>query len=232
MNLTVEELRAGYGSAVVIEGLHLALEDGQAIAVLGRNGMGKSTLLKALVGLLRGSSGSVKVDGVETMGMPTCDLIRLGIGYAPQEEAIFGELSVGDNLEAGGLVRRPEAQRWREVLDFFPVLEQRRHQRAGTLSGGEQRMLALARVLLARPKLIVLDEISAGLQPAVVAVVEKALRWERRNRGTTILMVEQNLDLSLRLADRVTVMKLGRIIAERPTDADGIKHELVEYLAP
>lgn len=230
MRLTVAQLSAGYGSAVVIRDLTLSLADGEALAVLGRNGMGKSTLLKAILGYVT-HSGTVGLDDDDAAAWPTARIVRRGIGYGPQEEAIFGELSVGENLDAN-VSRRSSSQRMNEVLDYFPVLGQRLRQRAGTLSGGEQKMLVLARVLLAEPKLIILDEISAGLQPAVLERVRQALVAEREKRGTTILMVEQNLDLALSVADRVAVMKLGWILFAAPANAAGIRDQLETHLAP
>ena len=231
MRLTVGGLRAGYGSATVIRDLTLSLGDGEAVAILGRNGMGKSTLLKAILGYV-GCEGVVRLDDIDIAGWQTARIIRRGIGYGPQEEAVFGELSVADNLAANVTRKKPSVQRRDEILGYFPVLGRRLAQRAGTLSGGEQKMLVLARVLLAEPRLIVLDEISAGVQPAILLTVERALRAEREQRGTTILMVEQNLNLALALCDRVAVMKLGSLIFDSPAGATGIRDHLVAQLAP
>ena len=231
MRLAVTDLRAGYGSAIVIRALALTVADGEALAILGRNGMGKSTLLKAILGYVA-RSGTVTLDADEIVAWPTARIVRRGIAYGPQEEAIFGELSVGENLAANVTLRRPPAQRRDEVLGYFPVLGRRLRQRAGTLSGGEQKMLVLARVLLAEPKFIILDEISAGLQPAMLATVRDALAAERQRRRTTILMVEQNFDLALALADRIAVMKLGQIQFEAPSDMPGIRDRLAQHLAP
>jgi ABC-type branched-subunit amino acid transport system ATPase component len=230
MKLAVAQLRAAYGSGVVIRDLTLSLADGEALAVLGRNGMGKTTFLRAILGYVA-HTGTVLLGEDDATNWPTARIVRRGIGYGPQEEAIFGELSVEENL-AANVQRRSSPQRMREILDYFPVLGQRGRQRAGTLSGGEQKMLVLARVLLAEPKLIILDEISAGLQPAMLERVHQALAAERRRRRTTILMVEQNLDLALALADRVAVMKLGQIVFEAPARATGIRLQLETQLAP
>ncbi len=231
MRLAVADLRASYGSAVVIRNLALAIADGEAVAILGRNGMGKSTLLKAILAYVT-RSGTVTLDGDDISAWPTARIVRRGIGYGPQEEAIFGELSVAENLAANVTRRRATAEHLAEVLEYFPVLGRRLRQRGGTLSGGEQKMLVLARVLLAEPKFIVLDEISAGLQPAMLATVRGALAHERERRGTTILMVEQNIDLALTLADRVAVMKLGQIQFEAPVGTPGIRGTLENQLAP
>jgi ABC-type branched-subunit amino acid transport system ATPase component len=230
VKLAVAHLRAAYGSGVVIRDLTLSLADGEALALLGRNGMGKTTFLKAILGYVA-HSGTVLFDDDDATTWPTARIVRRGIGYGPQEEAIFGELSVAENLAANAQ-HRGSPRRISEILGYFPVLGQRGRQRAGTLSGGEQKMLVLARVLLAEPKLIILDEISAGLQPAMLERVHEVLAAERTQRRTTILMVEQNLDLALALADRVAVMKLGQIVFEAPARAIGIRSQLERQLAP
>ncbi len=232
MRFTVSNFCVGYGSITVINNVSLDLAQGESVAILGRNGMGKSTFLKGILGLLPRARGSVRIDGVETIAESTSRTIRRGVAFAGQEGANFGELTVEENLASATLYTKSDPRRERALLEIFPILGQRRHQRAGTLSGGEQRMLALVRVLLAAPRVIVLDEISAGLQPAKIAEVEAALRWERRERGTTVLMVEQNLDLAMRLADRVLIMKLGQFILEESTSNPGLRDRLVDQLAP
>ncbi|MGH6989619.1 MAG: ABC transporter ATP-binding protein [Stellaceae bacterium] len=231
MRLAITGLTAGYGSALVIRDLSLDIRDGEAVAILGRNGMGKSTLLKAILGYVT-RQGAIALDGEDIAAWPTAHIIRRGIAYGPQEEAIFGELTVAENLAANVTLRRSVPARLASVLEYFPILGRRLRQRAGTLSGGEQKMLVLARVLLAEPKFIILDEISAGLQPAMWKTVERAIAAERQHRGTTLLMVEQNLDLALAVADRVAVMKLGQLLFVAPSNAAGIRAELEAHLAP
>jgi len=211
MQLAVENLSGGYGLTIVVRNVTFTLAQGAALAIVGRNGMGKTTLLRALLGYLRTVSGAVRMDGVEVSGWPTFQIVRRGIAYAPQEESLFGDLTVAENLRSSTLGQSRSSARWKEMMDAFPRLNERLSQRAGTLSGGEQKMLLLARALLAEPKLLVLDEISGGLQPALVQHVCDVLRNERQRRGTTILMVEQNLDLSLAVADQIAVMKLGQL---------------------
>ena len=211
MRLTLERFSAGYGQTIIVRDVSLDVPSGEAVAIVGRNGMGKTTLLRGLLGYLDSPGGSVRLNDDEVRGWPTYRIIRRGVAYAPQEQAVVGALSVADNLASGTFASRPSPARRAEVLASFPLLGQRLRQRAGTLSGGEQKMLILARALLAEPTLLILDEISAGLQPAVRATVVEALRRERRTRPLTVLMVEQNIDMVMDLADRVAVMKLGQL---------------------
>jgi urea transport system ATP-binding protein len=231
VNVAVEDLRAGYGSAVIVDGVSFVVPDRGALAIVGRNGMGKSTLLKAITGYLRPMGGTVVVGGRRTTGLATYRLARLGVAYTPQEQSLFGELSVDENLSIGTSGRCPRALR-DEILAAFPVLRERLRQRAGTLSGGEQKMLTLAKALAMQPELLLLDEISDGLGPAVVTTVGETLAALRERLGCTILMVEQNLDLSLKVADRIAVLKLGRIVYERDASEPGLRDELTLQLAP
>jgi branched-chain amino acid transport system ATP-binding protein len=231
VRLQVSDLRAGYGSAVIVDGVSLEVPEHGAVAVVGRNGMGKSTLLRAITGYLRPMGGTVVVGDRTTTGLATYRLARMGVAYTPQEQSLFGELSVDENLSIGTSGRCPRDVR-KEILSAFPVLEERLRQRAGTLSGGEQKMLTLAKALAMQPRLLLLDEISDGLGPAVVTGVGNVLAGLRERFGCTLLMVEQNLDLSLRVADRIAVLKLGRIVFERDASAPDLREELVGQLAP
>lgn len=231
MNLAVTDLRAGYGSAVIVDGVGFEVPEHGALAIVGRNGMGKSTLLKALTGYLRPMRGTVAVGGRTTTGLSTYRLARLGVAYTPQEQSLFGGLSVDENLSIGISGRCPRNLR-EEILSAFPVLRERLRQRAGTLSGGEQKMLTLAKALAMQPRLLLLDEISDGLGPGVVTTVGDTLVGLRERFGCTILMVEQNLDLSLRVADRIAVLKLGKIVFERDAGEPGLREELTAQLAP
>lgn len=231
MNVELRGVESGYGSATVIRGVDLTVPSGEALALVGRNGMGKTTLLKTVLGYLRPTAGTITLDGVDITGRLPERIVRRGVAYGPQEEAVFASLTVADNLDAAGRSVAPE--RRRDVLGFFPVLAQRLKQRAGTLSGGEQKMLVLARALLAEPRLLVLDEITAGLQPSMVTTVVEALRWERAERGTTLLLVEQNIDASLAICDRVVVLTRGRLTAD--DTASGVQDDrerLLAQLAP
>ncbi len=226
--ISIRALRAAYGATIIVDQVDLVVPAGGALVILGRNGMGKTTLLRAMLGYLPATTGRIELGDTDVSGWPTHRITRLGLAYGPQEGAIFADLSVGQNLEAArGTPRRREA-----VLCYFPILGERMRQPAGTLSGGEQKMLVLARALMAEPAVLILDEISAGLQPAMVAGVERALREERQERGTTLLMVEQNLDLALAVADEVTVMKLGRVAMREKARSPGVRSALIEALAP
>jgi branched-chain amino acid transport system ATP-binding protein len=231
VRVEVAGLRAGYGSATILEEIGFGVPDHGALAIVGRNGMGKSTLLKAVMGYIKPTKGTVTVAGRDITGWPTYRITRMGVPYAAQEKSLFGELSVEENLTVGK-GRRSPPEVHDEVIRYFPVLGQRLGQKAGTLSGGEQKMLTLAKALVAVPDLLVLDEISDGLGPAVIKEVGVALRGLRERHGCTILMIEQNLDLSLEVADRVAVLKLGNLIFEREVGATGLRDELVVQLAP
>jgi ABC-type branched-subunit amino acid transport system ATPase component len=232
MKLAMDGVYGGYTAANVVRDVSLEVEAGGAYAVIGRNGMGKTTLVRAILGLLPRRSGRVSIGDTVVSGLPAYRIVRGGVAYCAQERGLFAGLSVGENLVSRSTGWKVDPKRRREVMANFPALEGRLSQRAGTLSGGEQKMLMLARALLSSPRLLILDEISAGLQPSVVNVVEHALSWERTSRETTLLMVEQNLSLSMRVADRLGVMKLGSIVEEIPCGAVDASDRAVIHLAP
>ena len=228
--LRVRGLRSGYGSSEVVAGADLEVADREIVAVIGRNGMGKTTFLRATLGLLPRWAGTVELGGEDFTRKPAHSLVRAGIAYAPQEEALFGSFTVEENLKGGLIAGRDGRAGWDEVLDRFPVLRSRLRQRAGTLSGGEQRMLLLARALLARPRLLVIDEVCDGLHPPVVATVVEVLREYRDRHGMSVLMVEPNLRAVLDVADRVLVMKGGRFVLERAPSASDARPALEREL--
>jgi branched-chain amino acid transport system ATP-binding protein len=216
--LEVAELRAGYGAAEVLHGLDLSVAEGGATAVLGANGAGKTTLLRAITGGVR-RSGRVTFDGTEATTRRTDQIARLGIGHVPQGRGTLRQLSVRDNLLAGALLRRDRREVKADiddVLGLFPRLGERIDASAGNLSGGEQQMLAIGRALLARPRLLLLDEPSLGLAPLVTAEVFAALRRLRAERGLTLLLVEQNARIALDLVDDAAVVEAGRITLTGP----------------
>lgn len=214
MTLSVKGLSAGYGSATIVRDVSLSVEPGSSLAVLGRNGMGKTTLVRAILGYLRNRLGSVQVLGQDVVGWPTHRVIRMGVGYGPQDAAIFPDLTVDENLRLSSLrVKDYEAARDR-VLEHFPILGQRLRQRAGTLSGGEQKMLVLSRALIPEPQLVILDEISEGLQPSILNRARDVLLAERERRPLAMLLVEQNMDFALSVADRIAVLQVGEVLFE------------------
>ena len=211
--LHVEGLEASYGGSLVLQGVELSVKRGEIKALMGRNGMGKSTLLKAIMGLVRIRAGSIVVDDKPIIGLPTHQIALSGIGYVPQGREIFSDFSVSGNLRLG-LLRFPKAQRKipREVFEYFPVLEERQHQRAGSFSGGQQQMLAIARALVGKPRLLLLDEPSEGIQPSIVQKIAMILKKINQETGLTILIVEQNVNMISELADSCSFMEKGRVV--------------------
>lgn len=211
--LKVTDLRAGYGKVDVLHGISIEVKASECVALVGANGAGKSTTLKCICGLIETRGGSIEFEGQRINGLAGHTIVRRGITMCPEGRQVFGEMSVLENLEMGAHTRRDKAQRadLDEMLDLFPVLRRRIKQRAGTLSGGEQEMLAIARALMSRPKLCIFDEPSLGLAPKIVEEVEQTLA-RIKSLGTTILLVEQNASMALRLSDRAYVFEAGEIV--------------------
>ncbi len=212
--LTVRGLRAGYGPVEVLDGLDLDVDAGEVVVVLGANGAGKTTTLRALSGMIP-THGTITLDGTDVAGRRPEDLVRLGVAHVPQGRGTFGELDVVENLRVGGFTRpaaevAEDIERW---LEMFPRLGERRHQSAGSMSGGEQQMLAIARALMSRPRLLLLDEPSLGLAPLVTQDVFDRISGINRELGTAVLVVEQNANLALAVANRGYVLETGRIVA-------------------
>jgi branched-chain amino acid transport system ATP-binding protein len=228
--LAVGSLEGGYGSSPVLQGVNFHIEPGEIFGILGKNGMGKTTLLKTIMGLLPVRCGQVEMLGENVTGWPAYRITRLGVSYVPQEKSIFQDLSVDENLRLA--LREPSSfeERLVAVAGRFPFLAQRRQQRAGTLSGGEQKMLLIARALLTQPRLVLIDEISEGLQPAVIARFQEILAEEQRARGTSILLVEQNVGFALALADRYAVLKLGTIVETGYSSDTGARETIERHL--
>ena len=219
MLLQVDELVAGYGPVTVLHGLSLQAERGEVVAVLGANGAGKTSMLRAISGLVR-RSGRITFDGVDIAHAEAASIARHGIGHVPQGRGTFADLSVRENLELGA-VRRADRQAVRtdlaRMFALFPRLHERAAQAAGNLSGGEQQMLAIARALMARPLLLLLDEPSLGLSPLVTLEVFAAL-GRLRDEGMTMILVEQNAQLALALATRAYVLESGRVALQGRPD--------------
>ncbi|MBO0701458.1 MAG: ATP-binding cassette domain-containing protein [Candidatus Dormibacteraeota bacterium] len=228
--LNVRALRSGYGSSEIVHGVDLEVDQGEIVGMIGRNGMGKTTLLKAIIGLLPRWEGTVELAGRDVTAQPAHRVIRSGLAYVPQEEALFGSFTVAENLQGSLLGGAGSRDALDEATDHFPFLRERAQQRAGTLSGGEQRMLLLARALAAVPRLLVIDEVCDGLHPPVVRRVVEVLSDYRRRHGMSVLIVEPNLRAVLDLADRVLVMKSGRIVLERERAAQDARTALEREL--
>jgi branched-chain amino acid transport system ATP-binding protein len=212
--LEAVDLRAGYEALEIVHGVSLTVPSGGFVSVIGPNGAGKSTLLKAIYGLASTLGGRVTFAGEPVTGRKAHELTRLGLNYVPQLDNVFVNMSVLENLEIGAVPRRERlAKRLEAVFGLFPVLAKRRRQRAGTLSGGERQMLALGRALMARPKLLMLDEPSLGLAPLVVREVFRAIA-ELRAAGVSLLLVEQNARAALQVADYGYVLETGETVLE------------------
>jgi branched-chain amino acid transport system ATP-binding protein len=214
--LALEDVRVAYGNVEVLRGVSLRVTAGELVCLLGANGAGKTTTAKTISGLLRPRGGRVTFLDARIDGRPAHEILRAGIAHCPEGRRIFPEMTVRENLEMGAFVRGRAgrtAEDLERVLERFPVLRQRAAQLGGTLSGGEQQMLAIARALMSGPKLLVLDEPSLGLSPAMVERTFELIA-EIRREGVTVLMVEQNAYLALRMADRGYVMETGRTVLE------------------
>ena len=211
--LKVTDLSVSYGHVEALRGVSIQVEQGQIVSIIGANGAGKSTLLRTISGLVKAQSGSILWNGQELLGKPIDKIISAGIAMSPEGRRVFADLTVLENLKLGAYLRKDKAEiekdlKW--VYELFPRLEERNWQSAGTLSGGEQQMLAIGRALVAKPKIILFDEPSLGLAPLIVKEVFEAIR-EIKQEGTTILLVEQNSKLALNTADRAYVLKNGEI---------------------
>jgi branched-chain amino acid transport system ATP-binding protein len=206
--LQVESISAFYGNVQVLRDFSLELKAGEVLCLMGRNGAGKSTALKAIMGLVRARSGRIALDDVDLTALPAHEIPRHGIGYTPQGRRLFAELTVMENLRIGLMARHRGEDILHRTLDLFPVLRQRLSQRAGTLSGGEQQMLATARALCLEPKVLLLDEPTEGLMPSMIAkILETVARLKAL--GVATILVEQRVEAALKVADRVTFVENG-----------------------
>lgn len=214
--LAIEDAVAGYGEMQVLKGVSLRVEEGEIVSIVGPNGAGKSTVMKLVFGLLKPWEGAVRFDGNDISGMPPERIVRRGLCYVPQVENVFPTLTVEENLEMGAFILDgPVTERKERVFELFPRLAERRRQRAGKMSGGERQMVAMGRALMLDPKLLMLDEPSAGLAPLLVDMIFEKVADINRS-GVTILMVEQNARKSLELAHRGYVLATGQNQVEGP----------------
>jgi len=230
--LDVTDLHAGYGPLPVLDGISLSLRPGEVITVLGRNGAGKTTLLRTLTGQLPTTSGTARLAGEPITGLPPYRIARKGLAYVPQGRGIFPKLTVEENLTLGTRVlpdRKPVVAE--EIFERFPILHERRRQLAGTLSGGQQQQLALGRALAGRPRLLLLDEPSEGIQPNIVDQIGAFLRDFVAGGETSVLLVEQNLTLGLAAGDRFVFVEKGRVVHEAMPDEMKDEEMLSRYLA-
>ena len=217
--LEVQGLRCGYGAVPVLHGVDLSLHKGEVVGILGHNGMGKSTLLKALVGIVPLTAGRVRLDGADMTRMPTHQRARAGLGYVPQGRGIFPALSVRDNLLMAAVASGADDALLDELLVDFPRLEPLLDRPGGALSGGEQQILALARCLAGGPRVLLLDEPTEGIQPSIVEDIIDLLADLREHQDLTVLLVEQNLEFITALSDRILLLRKGEVSAEFGRDA-------------
>ncbi|MEE8554479.1 MAG: urea ABC transporter ATP-binding subunit UrtE [bacterium] len=217
--LSVNDIHVAYGSSTVLQGVSLEVQAGEIVSVIGRNGVGKTTLLKAIIGLLKVRQGSLAFDGDDLTAVPAYERARRGIGYVPQGRLIFPNLTVQENLQIGAdLDPVKNSGMMDDVLDEFPILRERFRQRGGTLSGGQQQMLAIARALVGNPRLLLLDEPSEGIQPNIVHEMEEKIAALNRRHNLSMILVEQNIEFAAALAKRVYVMDKGLIATEISPD--------------
>jgi ABC-type branched-subunit amino acid transport system ATPase component len=228
--LDLQDVTSGYQASVVLRKLSMSVAEGEAVALLGKNGMGKTTLLKTVMGYLPKKTGAIKLRGQDITRLSPHRIAREGVAYAPQEHALFQDLSIRDNLRLGLVKVSVFDERFAEIEAIFPVFKRRLKQFAGTLSGGEQKMLLVARALMMRPSIILLDEITEGLQPSVIDRLAEALLGERSRRGTTLLLIEQNVPFALKVADRYALLKQGEIIDHGNAKDGGAAASIFEHL--
>jgi branched-chain amino acid transport system ATP-binding protein len=211
--LEVQQLHAGYGRTPILQGIDFRVGRGEIVAIIGRNGVGKSTLMKSLIGLLPSTRGAIRFDGADVTREPANARALRGIGYIPQGRQIFPRLTVRENLMMGRTIGGSGREKLLElVLRYFPILESRQDQKAGTMSGGEQQQLAIGRALIGNPDLMLLDEPSEGIQPSIVQQIARNVRELNRELGLSVLFVEQNIDMILSMAQRCYVMDKGCIV--------------------
>lgn len=229
--LDVREITTGYGSTPILRGIDLAIQPGEIVAVIGRNGVGKTTMMRSLIGQLPVWRGSIRLNGREIAPLPPERRAQTGIGYIPQGREVFPRMTVEENLAIGEMVNRSGSRKLYDVVyGYFPILAERRRQAAGTMSGGQQQQLAIGRALIGNPDLLLLDEPSEGIQPSIVEDIARVMLTINKDLGTTILFVEQNLDMIMAMTQRCYVMDKGRIVAELQSqalaDRDVVKRHL------
>jgi urea ABC transporter ATP-binding protein UrtE len=230
--LETSNLRSGYGGKPVLQGVNFKLNKNEVIAVIGRNGAGKSTLMKTLIGLLPTQQGEMLFCGKKIQNLACHRRARLGLGYVPQGRDVFPRMTVAENLAVSRIVSSQSSpQSLTEIFNLFPVLKERQKQKAGTMSGGQQQQLAIARALLTNPSLLLLDEPSEGIQPSVVQEIGRAILHLNRTSGLTVMLVEQNMSMITAVAQRGYVMDKGRVITELSREELQDRDRLRTYLS-
>ena len=230
--LETSNLRSGYGGKPVLQGVNFKLNRSEVIAVIGRNGAGKSTLMKTLIGLLPTQQGEMLFCGKKIQNLACHHRARLGLGYVPQGRDLFPRMTVAENLAVSRIVSSQSSpQSLTEIFNLFPVLEERQKQKAGTMSGGQQQQLAIARALLTNPSLLLLDEPSEGIQPSVVQEIGRAILHLNRTSGLTVMLVEQNMSMITAVAQRGYVMDKGRVITQLSREELQDRDRLRTYLS-
>ncbi|MCE8044407.1 ABC transporter ATP-binding protein [Halomonas daqingensis] len=229
--LKAARLEAGYDTKPVLQGIDIEVKHGEIVAVIGRNGVGKSTLMKSLIGLLPCDQGELHLAGEAIAHLPAHRRARRGIGYVPQGREVFPRMTVIENLRTGESLGAPAPGVYERMFEFFPILKERRNQRAGTLSGGQQQQLAIARVLIGSPQLVLLDEPSEGIQPSIVQEIARIMVRLNRESGLTVVFVEQNIDMIRAMAHRCYVMDKGRIVTELSAEMLADRDTVRRYLS-
>ena len=230
MSLDITGLNAGYDGTPILRNVEFSVDDGEIVGIVGRNGVGKTTLLKSIMGLLEPETGRIQYNGEDLTTMGADEHAKLGIGYVPQGRDVFPDLTVRENLLVGESVGGNGETRYDQVYDYFPILQERADQKAGTMSGGQQQMLAIGRALVGDPDLLLVDEPSEGVQPSIVQSITEDLGQISDEFGTTILFVEQNLSVIQGLADRCYAIDHGKIVDELDGEALAERDQLEEYL--
>jgi urea ABC transporter ATP-binding protein UrtE len=229
--LEIHNLHAGYGRLAILNDINMTVQDGEIVGILGRNGMGKSTLLRTVIGLVQAGRGSIHFNGTDVSHLSAHARSRLGMGYVPQGRMIFPRLSVRENVQVAAFAAGQPDSRVEELLRTFPFLHERAAEIASSLSGGQQQLLAIARALAADPRLLLLDEPSEGIQPSLVTEILERVRMINRKLGVSVLLVEQNLEFAVEAATRVYIIDRGEIAAEMPSNAlrsnERLQHELL-----
>ena len=227
--LAISDLHVAYGQSEVLHGLDIAVAPAEIVAIMGRNGMGKTTLMKALMGIVPARTGSVTIDGTELLKLKSWERVARGLAYVPQGRMIFSTMTVQENIETG-LVVSGAGQVPNDIYELFPVLLEMKARRGGNLSGGQQQQLAIARALATAPKVLLLDEPTEGIQPSIIRDMARTLRRIRDERGLSIVVSEQVLSFALDIADRVLVIENGEIVRDdRRADVD--EAQVAKYLS-